>query len=119
MEKTGKDFWGPPIWTTIHILGACFRPENAEAFKTMLRSLAEQLPCDYCADNLRKKMRMIPPDKYLTNRHDAFYYTYLLHDLANQHISKHTGIVKISPPYEEVKAYYFQSLGDDCMECKV
>ena len=31
-QKMGKDFWGPAEWTSLHVMGATFRPENADAF---------------------------------------------------------------------------------------
>ncbi len=125
--KKSKNMWGPPIWATIHILAATLRPENGEAYKNLLFSLTKLLPCDYCRDNLLKKLTDHPPDKYLRNNHDAFFYSYLLHDLANQHITEHTPPLqggdnpsdpKISPPFDDVKAYYFNSLGEECKNCK-
>ena len=116
----GKDFWGPPVWTSIHIFAATLRPENANAFKTYLWSLTQLLPCDYCKTNLKTKLEKFPPDSYLTNNHDAFFYSYLLHDLVNQHISRyHPKTPKVSPCFDDVKAYYFNGLGEDCKGCKV
>jgi len=110
--KTGKDFWGPNIWATIHILASTYRPENKEQFKSFLWSLTYLLPCDFCRKNLEKKLLSHPPDNFLNNRDDAFYYTYLLHDLANQHISTYHRKKK-SPPYEVVKKYYYSRMNID------
>ena len=117
--KKGRDFWGPPMWTTIHSLAATLHPNNADAFKRFLFALTELLPCDFCRKNLLKKLQDYPPEPYLRNNHDAFYYTYILHDLANQHISKwHPDTPKISPPFDDVKAFYFSALGEECADCK-
>ena len=116
-----KDFWGPCIWKTIHILGATLEPKNASYFKEFLWLLTKLIPCEVCRQNLAQKLTNHPPDKYLTNNYDSFFYTYLLHDLANQHIVKYTKgkVMKKSPPYEEVKNYYFKGLGDECQSCKL
>lgn len=119
ITKTGKSFWGPPIWQTIHILAATLKPGNGKAFVEFLRTLTILLPCEVCKENLKAKLEKIPPEPYLTNNRDAFFYTYLIHDLANTHITEHTGNEKISPPYEDVKSYYFRSIGEDCEECKI
>lgn len=119
-RKTGKDFWGGPTWTVIHTFAATLKPEDAEAFKAFLWSLTRLLPCEVCRKNLIKKLTDHPPDPYLTNNHDAFFYSYFIHDLVNQHITKyHPESPKISPPYDEIKAYYFRALGKECSDCKV
>lgn len=116
----GRDFWGPPIWTTIHILAATLRPENAAAFKQFLESLVFLLPCERCKVNLKAKLKAHPPDAYLGNNHDAFFYTYLLHDLANNHISSvHPETPKESPSFDDVKSYYFKGLSQECSDCQV
>lgn len=121
-EGIGKKFWGPPIWQTIHILASTLRPENASAFKQFLESLTKLLPCDTCKDNLKRKLSAIPPEAYLSNNHDAFFYTYMLHDMVNEQINK-TSIknteIKVSPNFDEIKSYYFNNLDQECKECSL
>lgn len=118
--KKGKDFWGSSLWRTIHTFGATFKPENAEKFKMWLELTADLMPCDYCGRNLHKKLRNYPPEPYLTNNDDAFFYSYVLHDLVNQHITeKHPENPKVSPPYDDVKTFYFRALGEKCKDCQV
>lgn len=119
-QKKGKDFWGPPFWTTIHIIAATLRPENAESFETFLRVLVKLLACKECGKNLEKKLNAFPPGPYLRNNHDAFFYSYLIHDLANQQITQHhPETPKVSPPFDEIKAYYFNALGEECADCQI
>ena len=121
----GKNFWGPPIWTTIHILAATLSPETAQYYKTFLECLTHLLPCEQCKRNLAEKLRNHPPDAYLSNNHDAFFYTYMLHDLANEHISAehiengHSELQKESPNYDEIKAFYFSGLSQECKGCGI
>lgn len=122
-ELKGKKFWGPPIWTTIHILAATLRPEDGEVFKVFLESLTRLLPCDICRQNLVYKLQTVPPDPYLTNNEDAFFYTYFLHDMVNESVSRDAMAagkdkVRESPPYEDVKIFYFDALSQECEGCK-
>lgn len=100
--KRGKDFWGPVLWTLIHLLAlASVRPEYFIEFLWILTRL---LPCDYCKNNLITKLKSHPPEKYIEI---LFKYSYIVHDLANKHITKiHPAEPKISPPYNEVYAWY-------------
>ncbi len=106
-QSKGKDFWGPPIWTTIHTLAATLNPEDAKDFVKFLHSLTKLLPCEKCRKNLKTKLEKVPPEPYLTNNHDAFFYTYLLHDMANEQITQETGVKKESPNFDEIKHFYF------------
>ncbi len=120
LQKKGRNFWGPPVWSTIHILAATLRPENAEKYEKLLWLIADLIPCDYCGVNLKKKLKDHPPGPYLRNNNDAFFYSYILHDLANQHITQmHPDESKVSPPFDNVKSYYFRGLGEECKDCKV
>lgn len=110
-QRKGKDFWGPPDWAVIHILAICLRPKTAKEYLEFLWLLTRLLPCDYCKKNLIKKLRDHPPDKFLSSSEQAFMYTYILHDLANQHISQyHPKTPKISPPFDDVRDNYLQGL---------
>jgi len=119
-HKKGNDFWGPSEWKSLHVLGATFRPENSKIFLDRLWGATKTLPCEKCRENLKTKLQMYPPEPYLTNNNNAFFYTYFLHDLVNQHLTKlNPKNPKISPPFDEVKSIYFNALGKECRECKV
>ena len=110
-KRLGKDFWGPPIWCVIHILAITFNKSNKEEYVEFLWLLTKLLPCDYCKANLVKKLKEIPPEKYLTDNKKAFWYTYIIHDFVNQHISYHNPkSPKISPSFDEIKLSYVKSL---------
>lgn len=116
----GRDFWGPPMWVVLHIVSATYRPENANVYKQFLDCYKKLLPCEICKKNLEEKIKMYPPDPYLTNNHDAFFYSYLLHDLANENITKDNPLIqKESPNYDNMKAFYFNALSQECKDCHV
>ena len=97
----GKAFWGPRIWSTIHILALNVSENNMNYYEKFLDLLVCLLPCETCCKNLRMKLEKIPPKKYLENN-DAFLYTYILHDYVNKSIVP----PKETPEYDNIKAYY-------------
>ena len=115
----GKSFWGPPVWQTIHIFAATLRPESSKAFIDFLWLLTVLLPCEECREALKKKLESIPLEKYISNNHDAFFLSYLIHDMANEDInSKHPDIpVHVSPTFEDIKNFFFSGLGKECKMC--
>lgn len=114
----GKQFWGDPLWKTLHIFAATLRQENAKHYKTLLECYSELIPCENCKKNFKYKLEHYPVDAYLTNNHDAFFYSYLLHDLVNSHITKeHPETPKVSPNYDDIKSDYFRALSQECKEC--
>lgn len=107
-NKKGKDFWGPPQWGLIHIVCYNFKEGTEKELLDYLWSLTFLLPCDYCKDHLAEKLKKYPPTKYIKQgRKGVFLYSYIIHDLANQHITKYNKKTpKFSPPYEEVVERY-------------
>lgn len=110
MPLKGKDFWGPPTWITLHILAFCLRVEVADSFREFLVVLTKLIPCQECRDNLVKKLNYVPPGEYLSSSEKAFLYTYIIHDLANQHISKQKKTLKVSPPFDGIYEKYHHHL---------
>lgn len=107
-RKRGKDFWGPPVWTTIHILALGITAETGKYYGELLYVLTKILPCDYCKINLMKKLQTYPPESYIKSPKNAFLYSYMIHDLANQHITQHTKETKISPSFDDIERIYVQ-----------
>jgi hypothetical protein len=107
----GKDFWGPPLWYLIHILAITLNPENRDSYEEFLWLLTILLPCDFCKANLIQKLKDYPPDSFLSDSNKAFWYSYMIHDLANQHISNdNLRTPKISPSFDQAKNFYIKTL---------
>ena len=106
-------FWGPIVWASIHILAVTLRRENAEYFREFLGMLVHLLPTEDTSRKLGKFLNEYPVEPYLRNNHDAFFYTYMLHDNINKQLGK------TSPPFQDVKSFYFSSMGEECSDCKV
>lgn len=121
MSSDAKSKWANPIWATIHIFAANMDGDNSDDMKKFLESIGGLLPCKYCRKHWNEKLAKYPPDSYLTNKHDAFFYTYFLHDLVNKHVSeRNPKNKKVSPKFDVVKRKYMPlTNGDDCDFCNV
>lgn len=106
-EIKGRNFWGPPNWELIHSLADKYTPDKKEIFLRFLILLTLILPCLMCRKNLIKKLKSLPPSQYMESAKHLLYYTYVIHDMANKHISKfHPANPKVSPPYSDVVRRY-------------
>ena len=121
LNKTGRKFWGSHVWTSMHSMAAAYKPEHAGAFMRYIQSLTELLPCEKCCAHFSQTLKKYPIDNYLRSNLELFFWTYLVHDAVNQQINKETpnDPPKVSPDYEEIKSFYFRSLGADCSKCNL
>lgn len=120
--KKGRAAWGPPVWTTLHMFAASYKPESCSSFKNFIYSLPDILPCQTCGDHLRKNLQRYPPENYMRNNHELFFWTYFIHDLVNQQCNKRLEdgeVPKQSPSFDDAKRYYFSSLGEECNVCQL
>lgn len=97
-----KDFWGPPVWCTIHSSASNYKPENRLSFKQFIYSFPYLLPCDLCGGHLFENLKTLPlDDVILSNNNNLFLWTFFLHDLVNKQIKKNQ-----SPKYRTIKNHY-------------
>lgn len=82
-------------------------------YKEFLFCLTELLPCPTARKNLKTLLLKYPPDSYLLNNNDAFFYSYFIHD----EINKIAG--KKSVDYTDIKTFYFGNLSQECNDCKI
>eukprot|EP01126_Amoeba_proteus_P016598 TRINITY_DN17724_c0_g1_i1.p1 TRINITY_DN17724_c0_g1~~TRINITY_DN17724_c0_g1_i1.p1 ORF type:complete len:293 (-),score=55.48 TRINITY_DN17724_c0_g1_i1:192-1070(-) len=109
-RPTGRAFWGPPVWTTIHVVATALQHQNIQHFKDFLSSLSHLLPCDQCNKHFAQLLKEHPMD-WIRNEQDAFHYTYKLHDMVNRNISKlHPSSPKVSPLEDTLKEFYSSTL---------
>lgn len=108
-----RNFWGPTIWKTIHIMALSYTPDKKDHFKKFINELQYLLPCEECRHHLRQNLKILPIDDYLQNNHQAFMWSYMLHDIVNKQLGKK------SPKYEDVKMMYIKGMGPECTSCKI
>ena len=132
-DRKGRDFWGPAVWKSLHIFAASYKPSAAASFKKFVEALPDLLPCPSCGVHLRKNLAEHPPDRYMRNNHELFFWTYVIHDRVNARCNAEseaesneatTGrelVVKKkqSPSFDDVKRYYFSGLGEECKVCQL
>jgi hypothetical protein len=77
------------------------------------------MPCKECGEHLVQNLENLDVRTYLTNNHDLFFFTYVLHDMVNQqhNIHKPDEPKKVSPNFDDVKAEYFRALVAECQVC--
>jgi hypothetical protein len=107
----GMEFFGPAKWTSIHSTCAAYTPDNCEKIKEWIKLEFELLPCKTCRTHALQMLKDIPMDPYLANNHDLFFWSYLIHDAVNKRLNKK------SPPYNQIKQYYFNALNTECAVC--
>src|ERR1700741_2992938 len=86
--KSSKDLCGRSLWIVIHSFAASYTPENLNMFKIFIISITELFPCKMCRDHFKATMKKIPVTKFLKNKEQLFMWTYIVHDLVNQEITK-------------------------------
>lgn len=116
----GRAFWGRPTWQFLHSVAATYKPEKAQEYVTFFKSLPFILPCEECGKNLTENFKSVPIEKYLGSNHTLFFWTYLIHDMVNQHHNKDhpDEPPKVSPDFETIKNYYFTALQAECKGCR-
>lgn len=120
--RKGKDLAGPPHWAVMHFDAASYdgSSEQAIAYVNLVKAIAVLFPCKMCRENMNRHLSILPVDKYLDSKHNLFFWSYTLHDLVNKdhNVHKPQNPPKISPPYDDMKAFYFKALDDECKDCK-
>jgi len=99
-----KNFWGVAVWVLIHVCAITYKPENKHSFKQFIYALRGVLPCGECREHLSENLKMLElKPEYLSNHKKLFLWTFLLHDLVNRQLNKH------SPSYEIIEQYYIKN----------
>lgn len=118
-KKTGRHYWGKAQWKALHSYAATYTPDKAPSFKMYVYSLTELLPCEQCRRHLKENLIKYPIEKYLGNRDDLIFWTYLLHDGANKIITATNPEDKrVSPPFDEFRSNILRAVQEDCVNCK-
>ena len=106
-------FVGAAQWMALHTYAARYTPtkEKRKAAKDYVNSMIVLFDCEKCQNHFRYFMNVNNIDLYLDSPDRFFLWTYMAHDGA----TKAKG--DVSPPYNETKRYYFESLHGSCESC--
>jgi len=106
-------FAGPAQWMALHSYAAAYEPssETRKAAIEYVNAIAVLFPCEKCSRHFKEFLSRNNIEHYLSDNHRFFLWTYLAHDGATRHKGE------TSPPYNEVKRYYFESLLGSCNKC--
>lgn len=112
-SQDSKSFWGSSMWKAIHSAAVAYKPSMRNSFKRYIELHGEIIPCESCRKHFKENLKILPIDQYLETNEQAFYWTYLFHDIVNRRLGKK------SPPYTDIKRIYFKGVGIECLSCKV
>ena len=94
---------GPGSWFAIHSLSINSRTrEEHKAVLFLIKIYANKLFCSKCQEHFRDFIRDNPPIKFLKEKGNLFYWTWLAHEFVNQFLGK-KGI-----SYSDAKRLYSQ-----------
>ena len=106
-------FVGSAQWLSLHTYAVKYVPSAAtkKAAKQYVEAIGVLFPCSECAEHFKEFCRKHDIENYLQNNHRFFLWTYLAHDNATRAKGEE------SPPYNETKRFYFESLLGSCDSC--
>lgn len=108
--------WGPSYWYIIHTIAKNYQQCLRIYVKAFFEYLEYILPCNVCIEGMNEFKQQNDVDKYLSSAKDLFYFTYLLHQHANERTGKHVTVPcnviyyffnKISQKYGHVVNFIF------------
>jgi len=106
-------FAGAAQWLALHAYAAAYIPSRVtkKAAKDYVNAIAKLFPCKSCQGHFQKFLDKNNIDHYLDSPDRFFLWTYMAHDGATRAKGE------VSPPYNETKRFYFESLHGSCEKC--
>jgi len=98
--------WGPGLWHFLHVMSFNYpvnpTKEDKKNYKKFLCQLRYVLPCGKCRKNLKKNLKMLPPNPTIfKNRNSFSRYIYKLHETVNKMLHKRSNLT-----YKQVRERY-------------
>lgn len=89
-EIMTKSWWGPQIWFLIHVFAHLYdgSEQYLKTFKCFNMCLTRVLPCNVCRTNFSNKIFENNMDDYIKQGQTLFYWTVIIHNLANVSLNK-------------------------------
>lgn len=109
VARCNPDEWGRLVWEAVHSLAMGYKSQTSSYFMVALECIAVLMPT--FNREFSTLLRQNPVEPYLTNNEDLFFYTYVIHSLANER----SGTSKVSFSY--IKTRYFNAMFK-CESCE-
>lgn len=101
------------FWVVIHSFSTTYSPEAAQAYVDFIECMCVLFPCDECRPLFCNLVKKNPPNKYLTNNNDVFFWSYIIHQAMNKEQRKDI------EDYAVLRNIFFTALKNDCKACSV
>jgi hypothetical protein len=73
--------WGPAAWMFLHFVAQNYTPSRKKAYHTFFKLLGDILPCKYCRDNYRCKIKKSLKPSVFENRTNFSKWLFKLHNM--------------------------------------
>jgi hypothetical protein len=109
----GISLYGPALWRLLHSYATTYHPRQKNTFIMLMKNSIELMPCGQCKVEAVKELNNLIKSDALENNLKLFKWMYDYHDRINKYVNESFPYAtpKISPPYENIKKMYFESLG--------
>ena len=112
IEDVIPKFTGRGTWVAIHTLTAnALNTEQRRSAIWVIKTLVANIKCNVCLEHGSKYIKDHPLDDLEYNAEKLFKWTYDFHDSVNKRLGR------VSPSYDTVRYFYFESNERCSKEC--
>lgn len=108
----GYRFWGQYMWCTIHSIAVTVTAKNGALYISFLKCCAVLMPM--YGEIFTALLKQYPPEPYMGNNKDAFFYSHLLHKKFDEYLG-----ITDTPTHSQLQELYFRSLSEECAACRL
>lgn len=83
-----SDVWGPHAWIFLHFVAQNYTVAKRDAYVRFFVALGDVLPCMYCRENYKKKLKATLRPQVLTSRRSFTKWVFDIHNMVNRHLKK-------------------------------
>ena len=107
-------FWGPSGWKLLHSIAYTYpkKPtfDNKRNYGIFFNNLKNVLPCKYCRISLKKFIKNLPIEPYLSSRNKLRTWIYHIHNKVNNKLRRQKLLKTPNPKLKEVDKMYREIL---------
>ena len=111
-------FWGPSGWKLLHSVAYSYpkKPtfDDKRNYGIFFNNLKNVLPCKYCRISLKKFIKNLPIEPYLSSRNKLRTWIYHIHNKVNNKLRRQKLLKTPNPKLKEVDKMYREILKKKC-----